>query len=133
MEAEADRLEPPPDDAGALGEATGGYPALAAAVCRVLIEDAAKPDSRYGLDHPATVQLLAMAAAHTPVLLLCEACSEEECDHGGEPCPGKAACQACSLQDGDWAGEWQGRYREECTVAAPCQVLLTLAKSAGVE
>lgn len=80
----------------------------------------------------AVIQLLAAVSAHAPVALLCEACSEGECDHEGS-CPSRTACRACSLQDGSWAGEWQGGFRDECTIEAPCAVLLALAASAGVK
>ena len=132
MEAEARLLGSAADQLAALDRVMPD-PFVAFKACRAVIEGAGAPDSRYGLDHPATVQVLAAIAAHAPVLLVSEACSEGGCKHPRNvPCPGNAACEACSLQDGDWAGEWQGQYREECTVAAPCAVLLALAKHAGV-
>jgi hypothetical protein len=43
------------------------------------------------------------------------------------------ACQACSLQAGSWAGEWEGQYAVECTIPAPCGVLTALAEYFKVE
>jgi len=83
------------------------------------------------MDDPATLQLVATVARHAPVILVAEGCAEGDCAHAGS-CPGDLACRACSLQEGSWAGAGEGMYREECTVPAPCAVLLALAKHAGV-
>lgn len=111
-----------------------GHP-LAIATATAILDRSGRLEQ--GVDDPATVQLLAAVAAHAPVGLVAEACSEGDCEHaanGDEPqkCPESLACKACSLQHGDWAGEWQGQYRGECLIEAPCAVLLALAKSAGV-
>jgi hypothetical protein len=95
-------------------------------------------DDAHLMDDPATLQLVVQVARHAPVLLVTEECAEGECDHlgaGGPPCadcPGSLACRACSLQEGSWAGEWEGMYRTECTIPAPCAVLLRIAEHFGV-
>jgi len=80
------------------------------------------------------------------VLLVPEDCAEGSCDHGvyeddhGDKdevwtCPypdATVGCAACSVQAGSWAGEWEGQYAEECTVAAPCDVLRALARHCHV-
>jgi hypothetical protein len=128
MEAEADRLRPTSDTLPAF-DAVMADPFIAVNACRAVLAAAAAPTGHYDLEHGATLQMLAAIARHAPVLLVGEACSEGEGSHRG-PCPGTAACQACSLQDGEWAGEWAGHYRRECTIQAPCAVLSRLAESA---
>jgi hypothetical protein len=103
-------------------------PAFAADICRAILTE---PD--WEPRGPASIQLLAKVAAHAPALRLREECADRDCEHEGGICPSDGAvCAACSLLAGDWAGEWQGQLREECTIPAPCAVLLALAKYAGV-
>lgn len=80
-------------------------------------------------DDPALMQLLAAVSDHAPVRLVSEECGDGDCEHEGD-CPADSACRACSLQAGSWAGEWEGTYRSECTIPAPCAVLLALAEAA---
>lgn len=85
------------------------------------------------LDDPAVLQLLTAVTRHSPALLVAEDCAEGDCDHPSGEHPGqREACRACSLQDGSWAGEWDGQYRPECTIPSPCAPLLALAASFGV-
>jgi hypothetical protein len=83
-------------------------------------------------DDPACIQLLAAVTRHAPVALVSEECSEGDCEHEGN-CPETLACRACSLQAGGWAGEWEGRYREECTIPGPCAPLLAIAEHVRAE
>jgi hypothetical protein len=94
--------------------------------------NAARRDEREP-DDPRTIQLLAAISRHAPVPLVAENCSEGDCGHPAGMCPESMACAACSLQAGDWAGEWQGQYLGECTIGAPCSVLLRLAEAARAE
>jgi hypothetical protein len=128
MEAEADRLRPTSDTLPAL-DAVMADSFIAVNACRAVLAAAVAPSGHYNLEHGATLQMLTAIARHAPVLLVGEKCSEGGCSHRG-PCRGIAACQACSLQDGEWAGEWAGHYRPECTIQAPCAVLTRLAESA---
>lgn len=109
-------------------------PDIAATAARRILTAAAAGATDYPPDHPATIQLLAAVAAHAPVLLINEACAEGDCDHDGESCTfqgAAAGCAACSLITGDWAGEWQGGFRAECRIEAPCQVLDELVQAAA--
>jgi hypothetical protein len=111
-----------------------GHP-LARSIATAILDRSGRLEQ--GVDDPATVQLLAHVSRHAPIALVAEACSEGDCEHvanGDEPgkCPDLLACKACSLQAGSWAGEWEGQYRPECLIEAPCAVLLALGKSAGV-
>ena len=106
----------------------GRLPSLAGDTCRAILGRARNEDADYEPDHPATIQLLAAVAAHAPVDLVSEECADGECEHAdGEHPSGAAACLACSLVVGDWAGEWDGQLRPECIIKAPCAVLLALA------
>lgn len=135
--------DPCPQCRWTVAAATGSFDAairdlehpLAIATATAILDHSGRLEQ--GIDDPAAIQLLAAVAAHAPVLLVTEEAAEEggclgcvnpPC-HG---CPGRLACAACSLQAGDWAGEWQGQYREECLIEAPCAVLLALAEFAGV-
>lgn len=90
-------------------------------------------DEGRDLDDGRTLQLLAHVSRHEPVLLTAEGCAEGDCDHEDGQCPGNLACQACSLQASGWAGEWEGTYLDECTIPAPCGVLLAIAAHYGVQ
>lgn len=81
-------------------------------------------------DDDETLHLLTAVSRHVPVLLLREECAEEECPGGDCTHDGRLACRACSLQAGGWAGEREGTYLYECTIPAPCAVLLELARTA---
>lgn len=131
LQAEVDRLRPTMDEIPALDRLMPD-PFLAVNICRAILTE---PDWEPG--HPASIQLLAQAAAHRPVLLLPEGCAEGDCEHSTDDAgcsypDATVGCKACSLQTGSWAGEWEGQFREECTIPAPCAVLLALAKYAGV-
>lgn len=107
-------------------------PQLAVRICEAILADRSCDP-----DHPHKAQLLGHAAAHAPVLLVHEECAEGSCDHSHDDegqsrtCdfPDAAVgCAACSVRAGGWAGECEGQYTPECTVAAPCDVLRTLAR-----
>ncbi|MEE3755237.1 hypothetical protein [Mycobacterium intracellulare] len=78
--------------------------------------------------------LLAHAARHRPVLAVCQDCSYSRSAaevHG----PGVTACAtpvlvcgSCTFTGGLWAGERAGVSTGDCVVAAPCSVLVTLAR-----
>lgn len=71
--------------------------------------------------------LLALAAAHLPELVVCERCFESGNAHQGQRCPGAlVACMACTATAGPWAGEFESTIVEQCTVASPCSVLAAL-------
>jgi len=119
----------------------GVDPLTAVTAATMLAEAARSGHGDYGADHPATIQMLAMITRHAPVILVPEDCAEGSCEHyppGYDPLTGKgfecprpeasAACAACSLQAGSWAGEWEGRY--ELGIPAPCAVLTRLAEHA---
>jgi hypothetical protein len=118
----------------------GADPMLASSICQAILAAESSDSCEYGLDHPATVQLLAHATVHRPVLLVDEECAAGECgghhpdgdpDAPAQPCDypdPAAACGACSLAAGPWAGEWEDDPLPECTVTAPCSVLTTLAR-----
>ena len=121
-------------------------PRLVSNLCRAILAENTNPDTdEPGVSdepNPRLVQLLAHASAHRPVLLLPEACADGDCNHPADTDgPGRAArcaadgllaCPACSLQTGDWAGEWEGQFQPECTIAAPCEVLRTMAANFAV-
>jgi len=105
---------------------------------------AASGSGDYELDHPATAQLLTAVTAHAPVVLLPEGCADGDCEHyppgydagGGAPfqCPypeASAACTACSLQLGGWAGGYEGKFRAECITPPPCAPLQQIAAHAA--
>lgn len=113
LNAELDRLHP-----------------AAAAVARGILaaaeRDGGDPDGN------RVVQLLAATVEHGPRPAVNLDCSEGEHDHDGD-CPVVGwVCEACTLRAGGWAGEWEGQYLDECTIAAPCEVLRTLAAHFGV-
>jgi hypothetical protein len=133
-----------PDDhtARALARA-GARPLLAVSICRAVLAKESSRDAENGLDHQATVQILAHATSHRPALAIPEDCAENDqaCRHrragadGSWRCdfPGaEALCPACSLRAGPWAGGWEGDVMEECRVPAPCGVLRALAARYGV-
>jgi hypothetical protein len=107
-----------PDDraAGALARA-GAHPLLAVNICRAVLAQESSPDAGNGLDHEATVQILAHATSHRPALAIPEDCAEDDrsCQHRpdvaasgdedwrcGYP-SADALCLACSLRAGSWA------------------------------
>lgn len=114
-------------------------PRLAVRLAETILAAALKPGYDYDLTHPHTVALLAAVTAHAPTLLVPEECAESTHGCADRPedlntenttwhCPDSSvACPACSLRAGSWAGEWEGTFLSECTVAAPCEVLRTLA------
>jgi hypothetical protein len=124
----------------ALARVLGGAIDLHARVCRAIITDALTGTAQdpEDIDHPRTIQLLAAATVHRPILLVPEGCAEEPdvCDHRPPALPADddwscdfpdahAACGACSLVAGSWAGEWEGQI--DISVDAPCSVLRALA------
>ncbi len=101
--------------------------ALAVALAEAVLAAAANGGD--GVDHPATVELLAAVSAHAGEALIAGDCVEDGCDHpGDDACPiTVVACRACSVISGGWAGEWEGRYGVEATVETPCSLLTTMA------
>jgi hypothetical protein len=109
-------------------------PTLLLRVCRAILT-ARQAEDGYDADSPRWAQLLGHVTAHRPVVLVPHDCAGGDCDHD-DPAECLAvgvalACQACSVQAGSWAGEWQGQY--ELTVPAPCSVLSAMATAFGVE
>lgn len=102
---------------------------LAVALVEAVLADAEGPGGD-GIDTPRTVELLAAVSAHAGQALIDEECAEAECIHEDRTnCPVVGvACDACSVICGGWAGEWEGRYRPEATVIAPCSVLTAMAE-----
>lgn len=85
---------------------------------------------RLGPSHRS--QLLGHATRHLPAVTVCEECAEIGVAnaHGyGSTCPAQdVTCPGCTVTaHGIWAGEWEGIFLPECTVTAPCSVLVTLA------
>lgn len=118
-------------------------PMIAVTAAAMLVEAALSGHAEEEFDHPATIQLLAAITRHAPVILVPEDCAERSCEHYTDTCEegsgqpwewanpeAAVACAECSLQDGQWAGECEGRYRSECTITAPCAVLTALAAHA---
>lgn len=83
-------------------------------------------------DSDATVELLAHVSRHAGIPHHSEGCTDGDCDHAEGECPSESYCTACSLAAGSWAGEWEGRLREECMIASPCAPLLAVAASLDV-
>lgn len=104
-------------------------PMLAVRICQRILATA-RDEGEYDADNPRWAQHLAHATAHRPILLVDEDCIEGGCEHGDlDGCyrtSNTVACDACSIQAGSWAGEWEGQY--ECTVPAPCAVLPAMAE-----
>ncbi|MHA6631812.1 hypothetical protein ACU61A_40820 [Pseudonocardia sichuanensis] len=106
----------------------------AARVAAAILAVAGASGSDDDREDPAIVQLLATVTAHAPTALLAEECAEGGCEHDVRPCPPiGVACPACSVRAGGWAGEWEGGFRPECTIAGPCEVLRALAAHHHVE
>lgn len=103
---------------------------IAATAAAMLVEAVTEGhDDAVVEDEPEWIQLLAAISRHAPVILHREECNDGDCEHDGN-CPASVACAACSLQAGSWAGEWEGTFRHECTIPAPCAVLTRLAEHA---
>jgi len=91
--------------------------------------------SRYDQDHPHVLDLLAHATRHAPVLLMSEGCNEGDCEHEGDlGCYEDAwfGCGECSVVAGSWAGEWEGQFAVECSVAAPCSAFTAMLTYYGI-
>jgi len=115
--------------------AAGGDPDLLRRIFTAILADA--PPGRD--DEPGhRSDLLAHAARHRPVVIVCEECGESPGPatvHGPEAtvCPhATVVCGACTFRAGPWAGEWEGMTTGECVVAAPCSVLTSLASHYGI-
>lgn len=111
-------------------------PMMVPRICEAILD---RSGLDYDRDHPHVAQLLGHVTAHAPRILAPEECWEGDCDHdraaGTAFCSRpdvSAACSACSILAGPWAGESEGRFAFECTVAAPCDVLRTLARHYGI-
>jgi len=130
IDVEVARLMPGGEDRQVLARLIPD-PLIAVTAAAMIVEAAAGGHGDYELDHPSTIALLAAVERHAPVILTPEDCADGDCEHGdGGECPrphANAACEACSLQVGPWAGEWEGTFRHECTVPAPCPPLIQLA------
>lgn len=141
LDEEAARLAPTGKDRDVLARLLPD-PSVAVQAARDILAAARHEHGPWGLeDNPAPViQLLAAVTRHVPVVLVPDAGAEGECDCGYENDDGtwhecgrqqaSVACEACSLLAGPWAGEWEGHFRDECTIAAPCAVLTRLAEAA---
>lgn len=135
LDDEAARLAPTGKDRDVLARLLPDS-SIAVRAARDILAAARHEHGPWDLEHnPAPViQLLATVTRHAPVVLVPEACAEGEHDCGAfRECRRNAttACGACSLQARDWAGQWEGHFRDECTIAAPCAVLTRLAEAAG--
>ncbi|OBH48374.1 hypothetical protein A5690_14485 [Mycobacterium intracellulare] len=114
----------------------GGYPDLLRRIFVAILADA--PPGRAG-EPGHRSDLLAHAARHRPVVMVCQACNESSSAataHGEETlcCPDSAVvCAECTFSAGPWAGEREGVPTGECVVGAPCSVLITLAHHYGVD
>lgn len=94
----------------------------------ILADAAPGPEAQAG--HRS--DLLAHAARHRPVQMVCQECAESEPSvvHGAAVphCPDMASvCTECSFTAGSWAGQWEGVTTGECVVASPCSALLAMA------
>jgi len=102
---------------------------------RLLTAIAYDPALWHGADRIAPShrsQLLGHASRHLPSIGLCEECADigvANANAHGETCPAlEVTCPGCTVTaHGMWAGEWNGTFLPECTVSAPCSVLMTLA------
>lgn len=129
VDQELDTLTPAGENLTALAGLMAD-PLIVRHICEAIIT--ASQADQDGLADPATVEALAHATRHAPVILWPETCLEAECGHPVDACPATAACAACSLRAGDWSQDGEGRYLPLCTISAPCQVLTTLADTLGV-
>lgn len=132
LDAEVQRLMPADEDRAALDLLIPDA-LIAVTAAAMIVEAITIGHDDYDIDDEmAKVQLLAAITRHAPVVLLTEECADGGCEHDGSPgCPEAAVgCAACSLRHGSWAGEWQGTFRNECTIPAPCAVLIQLAEAA---
>lgn len=97
-------------------------------------------DAPPGLDGEAghRSDLLAHAARHRPVVVMCDECGENPSaaavhGQGVAICPHAAVvCMACTFTAGTWAGQGAGKATGECVVDAPCSVLTALACHYGL-
>lgn len=81
------------------------------------------------------IDLLAVAAAHQPVVMMCEDCAESS-GRMREDGPCQCAwvgCMGCTAKTGSWAGEWEGYTMSQCAVHAPCSVLRAFADYYKIE
>lgn len=108
-------------------------PLITVHLCEAILR--AQRSAHLDQDDPLTLQLLAHASRHAPEIAIPEDCGEGSCDHRPENAnqswecwyPDAAVvCPTCSVRAGSWAGEWEGQYAAECTVASPCSVLVAL-------
>jgi hypothetical protein len=87
--------------------------------------------------------MLGSVTAHAPEVFADEDCWDGGCGHRPDDrrddpaweCPlpeAFLACGGCSVRLGSWAGECEGSFAEECTIAAPCAVLTTIGRHFGV-
>jgi len=119
-------------------------PMLAVSTIEAIIAAAWKGSpGAHDLGHPATAELLALVAAHRPVIYLPEECADGCCAHERQPAlddhlreaifctepEAAVSCAACTLHSGEWAGDWAGQAR--VPVTAPCAVLLAAARRYG--
>jgi len=96
----------------------GGDPGLLRRIFTAILADA-PPGREAEAGHRS--DLLAHAAAHRPVIAVCEVCAHSSSPtvvHGVNACPeSRVACGACTFTAGPWAGEWEGTATGECVVA----------------
>ncbi|OOK65266.1 hypothetical protein BZL29_7707 [Mycobacterium kansasii] len=116
--------------------AAGGDPDLLRRIFVAILADA--PPGRAG-EPGHRSDLLAHAARHRPVVIVCQDCSESSSaavahGQGALCCPDSAViCAECTFCAGVWAGEREGMTAGECVVSAPCSVLITLAHHYGAD
>ncbi|GAT01322.1 hypothetical protein [Mycolicibacterium fortuitum] len=116
-------------DAAAIAASVGD---IAQKVLTAVVRDPDLADCGQRLAPSHQSQILGHVSRHLPVVGVCEECVEIGTvnAHGhGVPCPAqKVTCARCSVASHEeWAGEWAGTFLQECTVTAPCSVLITVA------
>lgn len=138
LEAELAAWAPQASTAAALRRELGADTDLHARICRAIITGSLAGVTE-DIDHPRIVGLLGTVTAHRPVLLVPDDCAEDPgyCRHRPAGLPvddvwtcdfpdGAAACSACSVIAGPWAGEWEDDF--DIGVPAPCSVLHAVAE-----
>jgi hypothetical protein len=137
LESELARLEPSELDQIAI-ERFGLDPLALRHVCEAIVARTQGPRAEFEPGDEHVIALLRHVVAHAPVVVVPPECAEGECEHernGSWTCvlyDGTVACEECSFQYGAYAGEYAGLMSGECTVPAPCGVLVTAGFVHGV-
>ncbi|TMS50674.1 hypothetical protein [Mycobacterium sp. DBP42] len=134
--AEIATYTPDPVDSAVI-TAILGSPLIGVDVLTAIADSSVKVHHDRNLNPSRLSQLLSHASRHQPTVTLCEECVEIGIvnAHGfGSICPEQSViCHSCTPHAVEaWAGEREGTVLTECTVAAPCSVLSTLARHYGV-